>query len=276
MTLVLVGTPIGNLGDLAPRAVEALRAADAICCEDTRRTGRLLQHAGVERRPLIVVNDHTEAAAVQKVLQRLARGERVAVVTDAGMPGVADPGERLVRAALAKGHPVEVVPGPSAAVTAVVASGLPTGRWVFEGFLPRRGSGRSERLAELAGERRTVVLYEAPHRLVRTLADLAGACGPDRRVAIGRELTKLHEETWRGTLAEAVEWAAGTPKGELVLVLDGAPEPEAVGDDAVDRAVRERLDAGDSARDAAAHAAGVLGVPRRRAYAAAVRLRAEG
>ena len=218
-----------------------------------------------------MVNDHTEAAAVRRVLERLARGERVAVVTDAGMPGIADPGERLVRAALAEGHAVEVVPGPSAAVTAVVASGLPTSRFVFEGFLPRQGSGRTERLAELAAERRTVVLYEAPHRLARTLADLVEACGPDRRVAIGRELTKLHEETWRGALAAAVEWAANPPKGELVLVLDGAPPPQPVGDEELHAAVRERLAAGDSARDAAAAVAELLGVPRRRAYEAAVR-----
>jgi 16S rRNA (cytidine1402-2'-O)-methyltransferase len=273
VTLVLVGTPIGNLGDLSPRAVDALRAADAICCEDTRRTGRLLQHAGIARTPLIVVNDHTEAAAVAGVLQRLGRGERVAVVSDAGMPGVADPGERLVRAAVDAGHVVEVVPGPSAAVTAVVQSGLPTGRWTFEGFLPRKGSGRTERLAEVAAERRTVVLYEAPHRLARTLADLVDRCGGDRRIAIGRELTKLHEETWRGTLAGALEWvAAQPPKGELVLVLDGAPAPAPAEDDAVDAAVRARLHAGDSARDAAARVATDLGVPRRRAYAAAVRL----
>ncbi|HET6664528.1 MAG TPA: 16S rRNA (cytidine(1402)-2'-O)-methyltransferase, partial [Acidimicrobiales bacterium] len=182
--LVLVGTPIGNLGDLAPRAVDALRSADAICCEDTRRTGRLLQHAGVERPALVVVNEHTEVRQVSGVLARLGRGERVAVVSDAGMPGISDPGERLVRAAVAAGYPVEVVPGPSAAVAALVASGLATGRFVFEGFLPRKGSGRTERLAAVATEPRTVVLYEAPHRLARTVADLVDACGPDRRVAV--------------------------------------------------------------------------------------------
>jgi 16S rRNA (cytidine1402-2'-O)-methyltransferase len=272
VTLVLVGTPIGNLADLSARAVDALRAADAICCEDTRRTGRLLRHAGVERRPLLVVNDHTEAAAVAGVLDRLGRGERVAVVTDAGMPGIADPGERLVRAALEAGHAVEVVPGPSAAVAAVVVSGLPTSRWVFEGFLPRRGGSRTERLAELALERRTVVLYEAPHRLARTLADLAAACGPERRVAVGRELTKLHEQTWRGTLEGAVAWVeAQPPRGELVIVLDGAPEPGPADDAAVAAAVQARLDAGDSTRDAAATVAAALGVSRRRAYDAAVR-----
>jgi 16S rRNA (cytidine1402-2'-O)-methyltransferase len=272
--LVLVGTPIGNLGDLSPRAVEALSAADAICCEDTRRTGRLLQHAGVARRPLMVVNDHTEAGAVEGVLARLAAGERVAVVTDAGMPGISDPGERLVQAAVAAGHRVEVVPGPSAAVTALVASGLPAGRFAFEGFLPRKGSGRTARLAEVAAERRTVVLYEAPHRLPRTLADLARACGPERRVAIGRELTKLHEETWRGTLGEALDWVADhEPRGELVVVLDGAPAPPAPEAADIEAAVQARLDAGDTPRDAAAAVAGALGVPKRAAYDIATRLR---
>lgn len=274
MPLVLVGTPIGNLGDLAPRAVEALAAADVICCEDTRRTGRLLQHAGVERRPLVVVNDHTEVPAIVGVLERLARGERVALVTDAGMPGISDPGERLVRAAVQAGHVVEVVPGPSAAITALVASGLPTGRFAFEGFLPRKGSGRTARLAEVAADRRTTVLYEAPHRLARTLADLAAACGQGRQVAVARELTKLHEEVWRGPLEAACAWVAERePRGEVVLVLDGAPEPEGADDDDVAAAVQARLDAGDSPRDAATAVAAALGVPKRRAYEAALRLR---
>jgi 16S rRNA (cytidine1402-2'-O)-methyltransferase len=272
--LVLVGTPIGNLADLAPRAVEALQQADAVCCEDTRRTGRLFQLMGIERPPLIVVNDHTEAKAVDGVLARLARGERVAVVSDAGMPGISDPGERLVRAAVRAGHPVEVVPGPSAAVTALVSSGLPTGRFVFEGFLPRRGSGRTGRLAELADEARTVVLYEAPHRLARTLADLAGVCGPERRVVVARELTKLHEEHWRGTLAEALARAeASTPKGEIVLVLDGAPPAPGVDAAAIEAALAGELRDGASARDAAATVARTMGVPKRRAYELAVQLR---
>ncbi len=274
MPLVLVGTPIGNLADLSPRAVAALAAADAICCEDTRRTGRLLKHAGVERRPLVVVNDHTEVRAIDGVLERLAVGERVVVVTDAGMPGISDPGERLVRAALDAGHDIEVVPGPSAAVTALVTSGLPTGRFAFEGFLARKGSGRTARLAELAAERRTVVLYEAPHRLARTLADLTATCGPDRRVAVARELTKLHEETWRGTLAEACAWVAERePRGEVVITLAGAPEPEHPGEAEVAAAVQARLDAGDSARDAAAEVAAALGVSKRQAYDVATRLR---
>jgi 16S rRNA (cytidine1402-2'-O)-methyltransferase len=271
--LVLVGTPIGNLGDLAPRAVEALRSADAICCEDTRRTGRLLQHAGVERPALVVVNEHTEARQVSGVLARLGRGERVAVVSDAGMPGISDPGERLVRAAVAAGFPVDVVPGPSAAVAALVASGLATGRFVFEGFLPRKGSGRAERLAAVATEPRTVVLYEAPHRLARTVADLVDACGADRRVAVARELTKLHEEVWRGSLAEATAWVrAAAPRGEIVVVLDGAPATEPPDDGALLDALRDELAAGATARDAARAVAARFDVPRRRAYDLATRV----
>lgn len=274
MPLVLVGTPIGNLGDLSPRAIEALTAADVICCEDTRRTGRLLQHAGIARTPLIVVNDHTERDAIDRVLERLSVGERVAVVSDAGMPGISDPGEALVRAAVDAGHPVEVVPGPSAVVTALVVSGLAAGRFVFEGFLPRKGSGRAARLGEVAVERRTVVLYEAPHRLARTLSDLVEVCGAERLVAIGRELTKLHEETWRGSLGEALAWvAAQVPRGELVIVLDGAPEAAMPSAEDIEAGLRSELASGASARDAASVVAQRLGVPKRAAYELAVRLR---
>jgi 16S rRNA (cytidine1402-2'-O)-methyltransferase len=270
--LVLVATPIGNMGDLAPRAAAALAGADVICCEDTRRTGRLLQLAGIERRaPLVRVDDHTEAARVAEVVDRLRRGERVVVVTDAGTPGVADPGERLVAAAVAEGLPVEVVPGPSAAIAALVASGLPTSRWVFEGFLPRKGAARAGRLAELVGERRTIVVFESPHRAARTLADLADVLGAERRVAVGRELTKLHEEVRRSTLAEAAAWAAAKePAGELVLVVAGAPASSPPSEAEVERAVAAALAEGLSARDAAARVAGDLGVPRRAAYAVAV------
>ncbi len=276
MPLILVGTPIGNLGDLSPRAASALGSADCICCEDTRRTGRLLDLAGITRRPgvpFVRVDDHTEAGRIGGLLDRLARGERVVVVTDAGMPGIADPGERLVRAAAAAGHVVEVVPGPSAAVAGLVASGLPTGRFAFEGFLPRRGSGRTARLADLSTERRTIVLYEAPHRLARTLADLAAALGGDRRVSLARELTKLHEEVRRSTLEEAAAWASelpGGPVGEFVVVVEGAPEPEPPDAADVESAVRAALAGGASARDAAVTVAAALGVPKRQVYAVAV------
>lgn len=271
--LVLVGTPIGNLGDLSPRAVEALARADVVACEDSRRTGRLLQHAGIRARELLVVNDHNEARQVEAVLARLARGQRVAVVSDAGMPGISDPGERLVRAAARDGVVVEVVPGPSALVAAVVASGLSAGRFCFEGFLPRKGPARRERLAELAAERRTVVLYEAPHRLAVTLADLVEACGPWRRVAVARELTKLHEEVWRGRLDDAVAWAqAEAPARGDRGGPRRRPSPEPAGDDDVEAALQAHLDAGASARDAAAAVAAELGVPKRRAYEVATRL----
>jgi len=265
--LVLVATPIGNLGDLPPRAIDELSRADAIACEDTRRTGRLLEHAGVPRRPLIVVNDHTEAAAVPGILDRLSRGERIAVVTDAGTPGVSDPGERLVRAAVEAGYAIDVVPGPSAAITALVVSGLPTGRFVFEGFLPRKGSGRSERLAELALERRTMVLYEAPHRLIRTLTDLASVIDGSRRLALARELTKLHEEIWRGSLADAIAaYAEREPRGEFVIVVDGAPPVASPTDADVLKALTEVLSRGVSRKDAVNEVADRLGVPKRHVY----------
>jgi 16S rRNA (cytidine1402-2'-O)-methyltransferase len=222
--LVLVGTPIGNLADLAPRAVESWGGRTSWPVR-TRRTGRLLAHIGVRAPSLLVVNDHTEVACLP-VLARLGRVNVSRWLTDAGMPGISDPGERLVAATPAAGFAVEVVPGPSAAITALVVSGLPTSRFVFEGFLPRKGAARAERLRDLVGERRTIVLYEAPHRVARTLADLVGALGPARQVVLARELTKLHEETWRGSLAQAVDRVTEVePRGEFVLVVDGARPP---------------------------------------------------
>ncbi|HEY8546230.1 MAG TPA: 16S rRNA (cytidine(1402)-2'-O)-methyltransferase [Acidimicrobiales bacterium] len=262
-----MGTPIGNLGDLSPRAAEVLGSVDVLCCEDTRRTGRLLHLAGIARPRMVVVNEHTEAAETAHVLQLLDAGKRVAVVSDGGMPGISDPGERLVRAAVDAGHPVEVVPGPSAAIAALVVSGLPAGRFVFEGFLPRKGAARTERLAAVAAEPRTVVLYEAPHRVARTLADLVAVCGGDRPVVVARELTKLHEELWRGDLAGAAAWAAERePPGEIVLVLGGAPPAPAAGDEAVDAALRAALASGLRVKDAASQVAAELGIARRRAY----------
>jgi 16S rRNA (cytidine1402-2'-O)-methyltransferase len=265
-SLVLIATPIGNLGDLSPRAVRELAAADAVACEDTRRTGRLLQHAGIRARRLLVVNDHTEAAMVRQVLDRLALGERVAVVTDAGTPGIADPGERLVRAVVAEGRPVVVVPGPSAVIAALVASGLSTARFVFEGFLPRKGAARTERLRELARERRTIVCYEAPHRLQRTMSDLRDALGPQRQVAIARELTKRFEEIWRGDLDAAVVWAGTEPIGEFVLVLDGAPAPDPADDEAILEALVRARAGGASTRDAVAEVVARLGASKRHVY----------
>lgn len=261
--LVVVGTPIGNLGDLSPRAVEAFASADVVACEDTRRTGRLLASAGVSPGRLVRVDEHTEAAVAEQLVSRLCSGEVVALASDAGLPALSDPGSVLVAAAVEAGVVVEVVPGPFAGAVALVGSGLAdrSGRFCFEGFLPRKGPSRRERLAELSGERRTIVLYEAPHRLAATLADLAGALGSDRRVAVCRELTKLHEETWRGTLDGALARCAEVePRGEHVLVIDGAPRPAEVDDDVLLAALDAALAAGATRRDAAAAVAERHGV----------------
>jgi 16S rRNA (cytidine1402-2'-O)-methyltransferase len=266
-TLVLVATPIGNLGDLPPRAVEALQAATLICCEDTRRTGLLLHHAGVRGVRMAVTNEHTEHGRIGEVLDLLATGQSVAVVTDAGTPGISDPGERLVRAAIDAGHTVSAVPGPAAFVMALVMSGLPTSRFVMEGFLPRSGQERAARLADMAGERRTVVLYEAPHRVARTVADLRAACDPGRRVVLARELTKLHEDMWRGTLDEASAHLAATePRGEYVVVLEGASPPPPADDTAIAAAITSAMTDGLSRSDAVATVVSALGVAKRRVY----------
>ena len=270
--LVVVATPLGNMADLAPRAITVFASADAIACEDTRTTRRLLSLAGVSAPPLIAVHEHNEASMAAPVLARLARGETVALATDAGMPGISDPGARLVRAVADAGFDVSVVPGPSAVVAALAVSGMPADRFVFEGFLPRKGSARSRRLADISTEPRTVVLYEAPHRLEATLADLVATAGPERRVVLVRELTKLHEEVWRGTLAGAAG-RADAPRGEYVIVLEGAPPAEPVGDDVIESALRGMLAAGADRRDAVASVATELAVPKRRVYDAALRLR---
>lgn len=270
--LVLVATPIGNLEDLSPRARRTLAEADLVVCEDTRRTRALLSSAGVPAPAMITANDHTETAQVITVLKHLGRGEVVAVVSDAGMPVISDPGERLVGAAAAAGFEVRVVPGPSAALSALVVSGLAAGRFVFEGFLPRRGSGRTERLAALAPEQRTMIIYEAPHRVARTLGDLAGALGGERRVALCREVTKRYEETWRGSLEDAVRHTEEhAPRGEYVVVVEGAGPTVAVGDEALRAALVHLLDEGLSTRDAVAEVAGAYDASKRRVYDLAVR-----
>jgi 16S rRNA (cytidine1402-2'-O)-methyltransferase len=274
--LVLVGTPIGNLDDLSPRAVDALRLADVIAAEDTRRTRALLSHAGISAGSrLRAVHADNERAVANRIVDEIRDGARVAVVTDAGMPGISDPGAALVRACLDAGLTVEAVPGPSAALTALVVSGLPTDRFVFEGFLPRKGRARTERLTALAGESRTTVVFEAPSRVRATLADLAEACGAGRQVVVARELTKMFEDVWRGPLGDAVTHTERTePRGEYVLVVGPVAERAPADDAAVEDAIRAALADGRSARDAAAEVAAELGVPRRRAYAAATRLRA--
>jgi 16S rRNA (cytidine1402-2'-O)-methyltransferase len=225
--LYLVGTPIGNLGDLTDRARETLRTVDVVAAEDTRRTGRLLRHAGIKRR-LVSLFEGNERERTEELLRRLRGGKDVAVVTDAGMPTISDPGFRLVRACAEEGIDVTVVPGPSAVTAALVVSGLPVDRFVFEGFLPRRASERRERLAALSRDPRTVVLFESPHRLATLLRDVLLELG-DRRVALARELTKRHEEVIRGRAAEVLaRLGDGEPRGEVVLVVEGRREEDEV------------------------------------------------
>ena len=269
-TLWLVATPIGNLGDLSPRAVDVLAHVGLICCEDTRRTGLLLQHAGVRASRLAVCNDHTELSRVAEVLSVLGDGRDVAIVSDAGTPGISDPGERIVRAVIDAGYDVSAVPGPSAAIMALTISGLAADRFVFEGFIPRKGADRAARLADIASEHRTTVIYEAPHRVLRTLEDLREQCGDDRQIVVTRELTKLHEEVVRGPLGEV---DIGGPRGEYVLVLAGAPvDDQPISDDEVREALRDELASGSSTRDAAAAVAKNVGRPKREVYALAVGL----
>jgi 16S rRNA (cytidine1402-2'-O)-methyltransferase len=271
--LVLVGTPIGNLGDLSPRALEALSQAAVVACEDTRRTGRLLSHFGITSPTYIVVNEHTEGDAAERVIGHVQRGDVVVLVSDAGMPGVSDPGEFLVSRAIEAGVTVEVVPGPSAVLHALVASGLTTSRFVFEGFLPRKGSGRALRLREVSEEHRTVILFEAPHRLEKTLNDLADVCGGERRIVLARELTKLHEEIWRGTVSGAIERCAEVdPRGEYVLVLEGAPPAAEATEEEIREAVELALGRGLSKKDAAAEVAELFAVARNRVYEIAIAL----
>ena len=274
--LVLVATPIGNLGDLSPRAVDELRNADVIAAEDTRRTRALCSAVGVPSgNRLRAVHGHNERNEAQRIVHEIVGGARVVYVSDAGMPGIADPGEFLVRACVEAGCAVEVVPGPSALLAALVLSGLPTSRFRFEGFLPRKGTARAERLREIAVADVTTVLFESPHRVAATLEDLLEVCGPHRSVAVGRELTKLYEEMVRGFLGAVARdaSAAAAARGEHVIVVGPAPAAAPVDDGAIEQAARDALARGETARDAAATVARELGVSKRRAYDAVLRVR---
>jgi 16S rRNA (cytidine1402-2'-O)-methyltransferase len=252
-TLFLVGTPIGNLGDMTDRARETLAAVDLVAAEDTRRTGTLLKRFGIRAR-MVSLHDANERERVGEVLKVLGSGRDVALVSDAGMPGVSDPGFRLVRACVEEGVGVRVVPGPSAVLSALVVSGLPADRFVYEGFLPRRAGERRRRLQELASEPRTIVLFESPRRVGAVLREAAQTLG-DRRVAVARELTKLHEEVIRGTISEVLPLVEEL-RGEVVVVLEGRPDepPPDLGDlvrqaqDLVAGGVRKREAAAEVAR----------------------------
>ena len=274
-TLVLVATPIGNLSDMSTRAIETLQSSDLVACEDTRRTGLLLQHFGITGKRMLRVDAHTEDKSSQEIINCLLEGSTVAMVTDAGMPSISDPGERLVRKVIESGHRVTVIPGPSAPISALVVSGFSTQRWCMEGFLPRKGESRLKRLKEIAEEERTVILFESPHRLAATLKDLLEECGATRQVAVVRELTKVHEEIFRGSLEESLTWAEKSIKGEIVIVLEAGTITSEIDDERLETVLKEILAGGISTKDAAEEASRRLNVSRRRAYSTALDLRAE-
>ena len=275
-TLYIVATPIGNLQDLTPRAAATFGSVDFIAAEDTRVTLRLLNHLGLKK-PMVSYYEHNLKERGDYILGRVAAGENCALCSDAGMPAISDPGEVIVRDALAQGIPVVPVPAASACVTALAVSGQATGRFVFEGFLPTNRRQRAERLARLQGEERTVIFYEAPHKLRMTLDDLSAAFGPARSVTLARELTKLHEEVRKTTLGEAVQYyQQATPRGEYVLVLAGAQpaEPVPAGPLTLEEAVglARALTAGGQSPSAAAKAAAAqAGLPKSEVYRALAR-----
>ncbi len=241
-TLYLVGTPIGNLGDLTMRGLQVLRDVDTIAAEDTRHTGKLLHHFEIKT-PQISYHQHNEQQRIPELLDRLQAGKSIALVTDAGMPGISDPGYLIVSACVAAGIRVIPIPGVTAVITAVSASGLPSDRFVFEGFIPVKGQERRDRLESVSGDARTLVFYESPHRLRQTLADFATTFGEDRQIVIGRELTKLHEDFWRGSINLAIEHYTNTePQGEYTLVVAGATVSHpTLSDEAIERALIELM-----------------------------------
>ncbi|MFF5305448.1 16S rRNA (cytidine(1402)-2'-O)-methyltransferase [Streptomyces sp. NPDC013161] len=271
-TLVLAGTPIGDIADAPPRLAEELAGADVVAAEDTRRLRRLTQVLGVQPRGRVVSYfEGNEAARTPELVEALLGGSRVLLVTDAGMPSVSDPGYRLVAAAVERDIKVTAVPGPSAVLTALALSGLPVDRFCFEGFLPRKAGERLSRLREVAGERRTLVYFEAPHRLDDTLAAMAEVFGAERRAAVCRELTKTYEEIKRGPVGELAEWAAEGVRGEITVVVEGAPEKaEELGADELVRRVRVREEAGERRKEAIAAVAVEAGVPKREVFDAVV------
>jgi 16S rRNA (cytidine1402-2'-O)-methyltransferase len=271
--LAVVATPIGNLGDLGDRARQRLADADVIACEDTRRTRSLLGHLGLSVPTLRRVDDHTESAEAERIVDLVREGRQVVLITDAGTPAISDPGQRVVDAVRDAGLEVEAVPGASAILAALVASGVRADRFCFEGFLPRKGPARAQRLADLADETRTSVIYEAPHRVRALVADLAECCDDSRQIALCRELTKLHEQVWRGPVADAGSFLDTTaPRGEYVIVLAGAGPAAPATDEQLVASLRAELAGGASRRDAVASVTDGFGVGRRRVYQLALGL----
>lgn len=275
-TLYVCGTPIGNLSDITLRALETLKAVHVIAAEDTRQAAKLLTRFAIET-PTVSYHEHNAQSQTPRLVARMQAGESVALISDAGMPGISDPGEELIKAAIAAAIPVVPVPGPVAAVTGLVVSGLPTARWVFEGFLPREGKARRRLLRTMTGETRTLVFYEGPHRLLDTLQDLSAAFGPERPVAAARELTKTFEEVVRGTLSSVIaHFTAHEPRGEFTLVVGGCPanevpEPEID----LDGRLKELLGQGMSKQDASKQVSRELGVAKREVYQRALELTEE-
>lgn len=272
-TLCLVPTPIGNLSDISPRARQALADADFIAAEDTRVALRLLNHLGLKK-PLVSYYEHNKEGSGPKIVARILTGQRCALVSDAGSPAISDPGEDLVRLCAEAGIPVTAIPGPCAAITALSISGLPTGRFCFEGFLSTNKKSRQAHLDGLRSETRTMIFYEAPHKLTTTLADLSAVFGAERRISLCRELTKLHEEVLRTTLGEAAAYyAEHAPRGEFVLIVEGAAPlaPEAVSEADALEAVRALIGQGLSRKDAVRRVSEQTGIPKNELYNAAVR-----
>lgn len=271
--LYLVPTPIGNLGDISQRCRETLEQADFIAAEDTRVSLKLLNHLNIKK-PLVSYYEHNRAESGPKIVERLLAGETCALVSDAGSPAISDPGEDLVALCAKAGITVTAIPGPCAVITALSISGLPTGRFTFEGFLSTNKKSRMEHLQSLAGEQRTMIFYEAPHKLCNTLQDLCGAFGPERRISLCRELTKLHEEVIRTTLQGAIDYYQElAPRGEYVLVVEGAAPPpvtELTLEDAL-QLVAARMEEGLSRKDAVKQVAKETGFAKNALYDAAVR-----
>ena len=274
-SLILVATPIGNLGDLTPRALEVLQTADVVYCEDTRRTRTLYAANGLKANHLVALHEHNEVSQINEIIERMTRGESVALASDAGTPGISDPGSRVVAAVVAAGFTVTTAPGASAVIAALGISGLPTDRFVMEGFIPRKGAERTACLDSWSTEQRTIVFYESPKRVSATFIELAERW-PDRPAAVVRELTKIHEEVLRGTIGEVAQLLSAREfQGEVTVVIGGAPPVAPVSEDVVRDALKAALDDGASVRDAAAHVAEVLGVAHRVAYELALQQRAD-
>jgi 16S rRNA (cytidine1402-2'-O)-methyltransferase len=271
--LVLVGTPIGNLDDVSVRAVRSLAEADVIYCEDTRRARKLLSALGVPAPRLVRLDQHNERELAPEVAAAVERGSRVVLITDAGMPTVSDPGSAVVREVAGRGLNVEAVPGPSAVTVALALSGLDSGEFHFVGFPPRKGRAREEFMARMSSDPATIVMYESPNRVARTLGDLARRASSGRPVVLARELTKLHEQVWRGDLGSAVHWLASAelpPRGEWVVILGPDPTPAAKAEPSDEQISAALERAGITGRQAINQVAGELGVPKRRVYALAV------